>query len=224
MHQKGNWLRDAILGGQDGLVNVLGISLGLSAAQAETHIILVAGLAATFAEAVSMGAVAYTSTMTEKDHFEKELAREYMEVKDVPEIEKEEIRIIYRKRGFAGELLEKIVETISSDDKRWVDNMMLDELHLVPVSTTDVLKTSFIVTITAIVGSLIPLVPFMLLPRTEAIFAAVILSAITLFLVGAYEATSMIGNWLKSGLRMVLIGLGAALVGFIVARIFHVSA
>jgi VIT1/CCC1 family predicted Fe2+/Mn2+ transporter len=60
-------LKDVILGGQDGLVNVLGISLGLFAAHAPTRIILIAGLAAGFSEAVSMGAVAFTSARADKE-------------------------------------------------------------------------------------------------------------------------------------------------------------
>lgn len=56
-------LRDVILGGQDGLVNVLGVTLGVAAASGDTRLVLAAGLAATFAESVSMAAVAYTSSL-----------------------------------------------------------------------------------------------------------------------------------------------------------------
>ena len=70
-------LADVILGGQDGLVNVLGIVLGVAAATSDPRIVLVAGLAATFAESVSMAAVAYTSTLAETAHYESERAREY---------------------------------------------------------------------------------------------------------------------------------------------------
>jgi predicted membrane protein (TIGR00267 family) len=62
-------LHDLILGGQDGLVNVLGIVLGVAAATASTRIVLISGLAATFAESISMGAVAYTSTKAAKEYY-----------------------------------------------------------------------------------------------------------------------------------------------------------
>lgn len=71
-----NWLRDLILGGQDGLVNVLGITLGVSAASRDVKVLLAAGLAATFAEGVSMGAVAYTSSMAQADHYQGERLRQ----------------------------------------------------------------------------------------------------------------------------------------------------
>ena len=69
-------LSDVILGGQDGLVNVLGVILGVAAASHDPRIIVAAGLAATFAGSISMGAVAYTSTVAEADHYKAEEAGE----------------------------------------------------------------------------------------------------------------------------------------------------
>src|SRR5258708_4638057 len=69
-HRQTNWLRDVILGGQDGLVNILGICLGVSAATSDVQILIVAALAATFAESISMGAVAYTSSLAQRDHYQ----------------------------------------------------------------------------------------------------------------------------------------------------------
>ena len=69
-------LSDVILGGQDGLVNVLGIVLGVGIATQDPWIVIVAGLAATFAESLSMAAVAYTSTKASKDFYESEKMRE----------------------------------------------------------------------------------------------------------------------------------------------------
>jgi len=83
-HLYTNSLADVILGGQDGLVNVLGIVLGVAAATSDPRIVLVAGLAATFAESVSMAAVAYTSTLAETSHYESEREREYRHVRMVP--------------------------------------------------------------------------------------------------------------------------------------------
>src|SRR5690349_18620871 len=84
-HRKASQLADIILGGQDGLVNVLGVILGVAAATSDTRIVLVAGLAATFAESVSMGAVAYTSRRAEADFYESEREREYRHIQAAPE-------------------------------------------------------------------------------------------------------------------------------------------
>jgi VIT1/CCC1 family predicted Fe2+/Mn2+ transporter len=219
----GAWLRDVILGGQDGLVNVLGIVLGLSAAQAPIKLLIAAGMAATFSESVSMGAVAYTSFLAERDHYLSEMGRERMEMHELPDAERNEIRQLYAEKGFKGELLERIVDTICSDEDVWLNVMMSEELQLQPVDTAGVLRTSIIVTIAAIAGSLIPLIPFFILNRTPAVIAALIISTLTLFGVGAYKAVSLVGDWRKSGIQMMLIGLGAALVGFVVGQIFHTT-
>src|SRR5512137_3007566 len=110
-HARGSGLSDVILGGQDGLVNVLGVILGVAAATGSTYIVLVAGLAAAVAESVSMGAVAYTSTLADADYYESERAREYRHINELPQLEKDEVRTIYAKKGFKGELLDHIVET-----------------------------------------------------------------------------------------------------------------
>ncbi|MBI4173230.1 MAG: VIT1/CCC1 transporter family protein [Candidatus Aenigmarchaeota archaeon] len=60
-------LKDFILGGQDGVVNVLGIVLGVAVATQDSRIVIIAGIAATFAESVSMGAVSYTSSRAQRE-------------------------------------------------------------------------------------------------------------------------------------------------------------
>jgi VIT1/CCC1 family predicted Fe2+/Mn2+ transporter len=110
-HKLGSRLRDIILGGQDGLVNVLGIVLGATTAGADRRILIAVALAATFAELLSMGAVAYTSRLAERDHYLSELR----EIRDCPEAERAEVREIYRNKGFDGALLDAIVDRITSD-------------------------------------------------------------------------------------------------------------
>ncbi|MBI3947050.1 MAG: VIT1/CCC1 transporter family protein, partial [Armatimonadetes bacterium] len=102
-------LSDVILGGQDGLVNVLGVILGIAAASGDPRLVLAGGLAATFAESISMGAVAYTSTLADRDHYLSEEERERREIRELPEVETEEVREIYRNWGLKGEPLEAVV-------------------------------------------------------------------------------------------------------------------
>ena len=98
----GRALRDIILGGQDGLVNVLGLVLGVAAATAQLRIILAAALAATFSESIAMGGVMYTSVLAERDYYLAMLAKEQQEVAEVPEVEIEEVRHIFREKGLRG--------------------------------------------------------------------------------------------------------------------------
>src|SRR3989338_7519647 len=94
-HGGGSILRQVILGGEDCLVNVLGVILGVAAATSDLRIIIIAGLAATFAESISMAAVAYTSSRAEQDYYAKMVEHEKDEIKNLPEVEREEIRLIY---------------------------------------------------------------------------------------------------------------------------------
>src|SRR3989442_14133611 len=99
-HSTNNSLRDVILGGQDGLVNMLGIALGVVAAGGSTHVLIIAGLAAAITESISMGAVAYTSFGSDRDFYLAERYREQTEIEAQPADEREEIREIYAANAF----------------------------------------------------------------------------------------------------------------------------
>jgi len=92
------------------------------------------------------------------------------------------------------------------------------------VDTRSVLRTSIIVAIAAVIGSLIPLVPMTLAPSPLAIPVTVLICGLALFGVGVYQARTYIGDWRKTGLQFVLIGLGAALLGYLADSLFHVNA
>ncbi|HEV2339200.1 MAG TPA: VIT1/CCC1 transporter family protein [Patescibacteria group bacterium] len=222
-HKLENPLRDIILGGQDGLVNALGIILGIAAVTPDVHILIATVLAATCAESISMGAVAYTSALSQKDHYESEKQKELKEIENEPEMEKEEIRQLYEAKGFQGKVLEEITETITKDKHLWLMTMMRDELNLQQIDMKNVLKSSVIVTIATAIGHLIPLLPFFFVYHQTGIVVSLIVSAITLFLVGWYQAVTLVGSWWRSGIRMVIIGIGAAFVGYIIAKLFHTT-
>ncbi len=221
-HSYKSILADVILGGQDGLVNVLGIVLGIAAATSDPRIVLVAGLAATSAESISMAAVAYTTTLAETAHYESEREREYRHVQMVPAVEREEIYEIYRKKGFEGEILNQIVEKITADEDVWVGVMMAEEHQLTPVKHRDAFRSAIIVGIAAVVGSLIPMIPFPFLKVTTSIWVSLIISAATLFAVGVYKARTTIGHAGKSGFEMAAIGMMSALIGYLVGFVLKI--
>lgn len=221
-HYRARSLSDVILGGQDGLVNVLGVILGVAAATGNTRIVLVAGLAATFAESVSMAAVAYTSTMANAALYESERAREQRHVLRVPSLERDEIREIYRRKGFEGELLERVVETITNDQEVWIAVMMAEEHKLAPVDRRRALRSALVVGVSALVGSLVPLAPFLVLPVGAGMAASIAVAALFLFIAGAYEARVTVGRPWRSGLELAVIGTVSALVGYAVGALFKV--
>lgn len=152
--------RDFILGGQDGLVNVLGLVLGVAGATLNTNIVIISGVVATVAESVSMGAVAYTSSKAAKEY--------YASIKH--------------------------------------------KLHLREFE--DPIKSAWVVGISTIIGSLIPLAPFFIFSVKNAMVISIVFSALILFFVGALKAKLSIGSWKRSGLELMIIGIIAALVGY----------
>lgn len=223
-HHHASRLSDIILGGQDGLVNTLGVILGVAAATSNAQIVLAAGMAATFAESVSMAAVAYTSTQADHALYESEKAREHRHIHQVPTVERDEIREIYQKKGLDGALLDAVVETITRDPQVWVEVMMAEELKLAPVESHGAPRAALVVGVAAIVGSFIPLIPFILLPVNVAIWVALVVATVTLFVVGAYKARVTVGKMHRSGIEMAVIGIASALVGYAVGLLFRVPA
>ncbi|PIP51271.1 hypothetical protein COY43_00260 [Candidatus Berkelbacteria bacterium CG_4_10_14_0_8_um_filter_35_9_33_8] len=212
-------LADVILGGQDGLVNVLSVILGVSAASNNIKIIIAGGLATTFAESISVGAVALTSKLAERDYYNSELTREKRAIKKVPQKEIGKIRSLFEDKGLEGEVLENVVKTITSNNKLWLDTLMEEGLKLEEVKSSEIYFGSLIVLISALIGSFVPLVPYLII-GLEAFWWSLGLSAITLLLIGIYKAKVTIGNPAKSGVQMVIIGIGVALVGYLIGRIF----
>ena len=160
-------LKNIILGGQDGLVNVLGIVLGVAAATYENKIVIIAGLAATFAESVSMAAVAYTSTDAALSYYSYKLKKQKI-------------------------------------------------LNLLKKEYENPRKSAYIVGLSSFIGSLIPLVPFFFLNITSGIFLSLILASLALFITGSIKGRLSNQNSLKEGTRMLIIGMLAALIGYLI--------
>ncbi|MBI4017564.1 MAG: VIT1/CCC1 transporter family protein [Candidatus Aenigmarchaeota archaeon] len=219
----GTNLRNVILGGQDGLVNVLGVILAVAAATHDSRIVLIAGLAATFAESISMAAVGYTSSKAARQFYESELVREKREMKEIPQVERNEVREIYAAKGFTGRTLNTIVKHITSNRDLWLKTMMEEELRLRQDGWENPTRDALIIGVAAVVGSLVPLVPFLFLPVAQATVAALAFSAVVLFVSGFVKARITIGNPINSGVEMMLIGMLAALAGYAIGAVLGVA-
>ena len=222
-HAQPGLLSDFILGSQDGLVNVLGVILGVAVASRNLSdpltIILAGGLAATFAESISMGAVAYTSTLARRDHYLAEVERERGEMNQLPDLERQEVREILERWDFHGSELEEMVSKITSKPKAWLEIMMAHELNLAPVEKVQARKSAVLVGVAAILGSLVPLIPFIVIGRDIilGVVVSLVVSTITLFLIGWWKARTTIGRPSRSGVQMAIIGIASAIAGFGIA-------
>ncbi len=195
------------------MVNVLGVVLGVVAATDNAKLVLIAALAAACAESISMAAVAYTSFKAENDFYTSEVNREKSEMEEMPDVERGEVRDIYGGIGFKGELLEQVVKHITASKQRWLDVMMFQELRLFP-SNESPRSISAVVGLSAFSGALILIAPFLFIPVKTAMWVSLALAAVILFMVGVYKARTTIGNPLRSGLEMTVIGMLAAIAGY----------
>ena len=228
-HTQPGLLSDFILGSQDGLVNVLGVLLGIAIAAHQQALagqltdpfrIVVAGaLAATFAESISMGAVAYTSTLARRDHYLKERERELREMRDLPDLERREVRDVFEGWGFQGQKLEEVTDQIISNPKAWLEFMMAHELGLSPVEKGQARRSAVLVGSAAIFVSLIPLLRVLVFASDIllGLVASVLVAAAALFLIGWYKAKTTVGRPARSGLEMLVIGILSAVAGFLIA-------
>jgi vacuolar iron transporter family protein len=219
-HPHPTLLSDFILGSQDGLVNILGIVLGLTAAAADLRILLIAAFAALGAESISMGAVAYTSTNARRRFYLSEEARERREMREVPQMERAEVREVFEKWGYTDAELEDLTNRICQNPSAMLEFMMAFELKLAPVAEDAPLKSAYLVGTATILGSFIPLIPFLLVGSNTllSVTIAIVLSAVTLFSIGWYQARTTVGSLWRSGVQMLLIGLGAGFAGFLIGH------
>ncbi len=218
-----NWLYDVILGGQDGLVNILGIILGVIAGGGSKTVLLATGFAAAITESISMGAVGYTSAESQRDYYRAQRTREEHHVASHPDEERRDLRELYARMGFSGALLDQVVDTITANRDTWITTILDQELHVQQVETPRILRSAVVITAATLIGHMIPLLPFFWLARSTALIVAIVLSAVVLFGVGVYSAVTLVGDWRKRGMEFVVIGLGAAAVGFAVGRLFGAS-
>lgn len=126
------YLGEFVYGGIDGSITTFAVVAGASGAGLDSSIVIILGFANLFADGFSMSVGAYLSAKSERDNYEKHKRIEYWEVENMVGEEVREIREIFKKKGFEGELLEQVVDVITSDKDRWVETMMRDELEMIP--------------------------------------------------------------------------------------------
>jgi VIT1/CCC1 family predicted Fe2+/Mn2+ transporter len=203
---RGAALRNFVFGTSDGLVTVLAFVAGVSASLASRRLVLMAGVAEMFAGAVSMGLGAFLGTRAERDWYERERRREELEVAKIPHLEKQELRDIYRKKGLDGEILERVVDAFSANEKRWVDIMMTEELGLQPVESSP-WSAGVVVGGSYVLAAAVPLAPYVALVGTPALVVSMAITAVALGAVGVAKARLTQRPQLRAGVETMFTGL-----------------
>jgi vacuolar iron transporter family protein len=213
-------LHDWILGGQDGMVNVLGSILGVAVVTTEKNIILVAGLASLAAESISMAAVAYTSVKASNSYFESEREAQRRAIGENPVLQREILIDIYERKGLSRADAQRVVSELTKDKNVWLEAIMEEHLHMSAPEETGPMHSAFVVGFASLLGSIIPIIPFFFLTGTSAIWTSCATSVMALFGLGAIGAKLTIGDWKKRGLELALIGAAAAAVSFLIGWAF----
>lgn len=220
----GNALRAAVLGASDGLVSNFNLVMGVAGAEIASSGILLTGLAGLLAGAISMALGEWISVQSSRELYEKQLATERYEIAAMPEEETEELVLIYQARGLDRETARLLATRLMSDPATALDALARDELGIDPDelggNAWEAAITSFLL---FAVGAVIPVVPFLLLGGTAAVFASAAASAAGLFAIGAAITLFTGKPVLYAGLRQTLFGLAAAAATYVVGCLVGVT-
>jgi VIT1/CCC1 family predicted Fe2+/Mn2+ transporter len=215
----GDWLREIVFGLNDGLVTTLVFIMAVSAA-APTHLLLIV-LGEVLAGGVSMALGGYLSASTEKEVLDKRIAVERFEIENEPEEERAELRTIYRKKGFSGPLLDRVVNHLTANEDRWHRAMLHDELGLTEEKQINPLREGLQVGLSFVVGGLIPTVPVIFnLPQTR--WWAYGLTALTALILGAVKSRYTHKGPLRAGVEFLIVVTVGMLAGVLIGLLLNV--
>ncbi len=220
----GNALRAAVLGASDGLLSNMSLVMGVAGAEVGGKNILLTGFAGVLAGAFSMALGEWLSVQSSRELFEKQIKTEKEEIERAPEEEIEELALIYQARGLnQGSARQIAAELIGNRDSA-LETLAREELGVNPGelggSAYEAAITSFLL---FAAGAIIPVVAFLFLEGTLAIAVSLALSAVGLFVIGAFITLFTGRSIWYSGLRQVIFGLAAATATFLIGKVVGVS-
>ncbi|KAK8489944.1 hypothetical protein V6N12_074542 [Hibiscus sabdariffa] len=215
----GDIVRDIIIGVSDGLTVPFALAAGLSGANASSSIVITAGIAEVAAGAISMGLGGYLAAKSEADHYARELKREQEEIISVPDTEAAEVAEILAEYGVEPHEYAPVVNALRKRPQAWLDFMMKFELGLEKPDPRRALQSAFNIAIAYIMGGLVPLLPYMFIPRAKDAMVASVVITIAALLIFGYAKGYFTGNKpVKSALQTALIGAIASAAAFGIAK------
>jgi VIT1/CCC1 family predicted Fe2+/Mn2+ transporter len=217
--ESGGLIRNVVYGFNDGLTANFGLVagvIGASASQAH-HTVIVAGVAGLIADALSMGSSGYLAAKSEQEVYANEIAMERDEVAMMPEVERDELAIIYETKGMSPDSAYALATEVMANPQRMLEEQVQEELgigepHMSPM------REAWVTGSATAVGAFIPVVAFLIFGGTTAVAVAFIVSMLSHFIVGAARSIFTGRGVFRSGLDMFVVGLGVALVGYFVGE------
>ena len=213
--RSGGWIGQAIYGINDGLGAAFGVVSGVAGA---THVnnsfVLLSGFASMVASALSMGSGAYLATKSEKEVHEAELSRERKEIREHPEEEKEELSLFYQLKGFSESEANAMAARMAENPEEMLRTLAHEELGLSEQAFANPWRSAVSATAATAVGAAVPVLPYLFTGGVTALLASFVISTLAHFAVGAAKVVVTGRSWWKSGLEMMVIGLGEAAITY----------
>jgi predicted membrane protein (TIGR00267 family) len=213
----GGFLRNVVYGFNDGLTANFGLVAGvIGAATVNQHqAVLVAGVAGLIADALSMGSSGYLASKSEREVYDYEISMEKAEVELMPEIERDELAVIYEAKGMDRESAHTLATQIMADPQLMLKEQVQEELKIGEL-TMSPLREGWLTGLATAFGAAIPVFPFFFWSGVTAIVVSFAVSMASHFLVGAARSVFTGRSAFRSGLDMFVVGVGVAAVGYVV--------
>lgn len=211
-------ISDAVLGGIDGCITTFAVVSGSVGAGFPSSVALILGFSNLFADGFSMAISNYESSKAEQEFYESTKQSEETHINEIPEGEREEVRQIFRAKGFNGDLLEKIVGTITADKKIWLE-IMLTEEHGLSKTTTKPMISGGVTFIAFITVGAVPLTPYLASSANmnQQFIISAFLAGTMFFLIGMLKSMALKKPGFLSGVRTLLTGGTAAVLAYYTA-------
>jgi VIT1/CCC1 family predicted Fe2+/Mn2+ transporter len=219
----GGNLRAAVFGVNDGLVSNASLLLGVAGASADTHLILVSGVAGLAAGAFAMAAGEYVSVRSQRELFEYQIALERDELKQYPEAEAQELALIYAAKGLPQKEANKLAKQMVADPDHALDTLAREELGLNPAELGSPYGAAASSLFAFAGGAALPLLPFLFATGPSALRIAIGVTGVALFGIGATLSLFTGRSAWFSGMRMLALGALAGAVTFGIGRLTGVA-